>query len=197
MATRKRVKINRKKVKSLRKKVNKRNKSRKRVKLTTKNLNEIPKEELKRIPKLGKKIIHRILKERPFNRLEDLYDLEGFGDKAYMSLKHFGIYVDNVDDDNICELFNNCDNTTLKTTLPKPTEESSCDMQTLIKAVQELSAENKNLQQEIRECRLQNKQIDNIILQPTSNQTSNERGDCVKNFILKQLLENLHFLKEY
>ncbi|HYH95967.1 helix-hairpin-helix domain-containing protein [Hyalangium sp.] len=54
------------------------------------NLNEATREELDRLPGVGKKAVDRILahrEKRPFKRIEELVRVKGFGKKKFQKLK--------------------------------------------------------------------------------------------------------------
>jgi competence protein ComEA len=56
------------------------------------NLNEATAEELDRLPGVGKKAVDRILdhrKKRPFQRVEELVRVKGFGKKKFSKLKPY------------------------------------------------------------------------------------------------------------
>ena len=124
--------------------------------LSTKNLNEMSKKELLSIGGIGRKLTCRIIEKRPFNTLEDLYTIEGFGDTAYTCLKKHGIFAeDNTPLDltfNVSPESPSEDISTIN--LEENRQESSvdCDVNNLIGAIKELTNENKNLQDKIKEC---------------------------------------------
>jgi competence protein ComEA len=56
------------------------------------NLNEASREELDRLPGVGKKAVDRILahrEKRPFKRIEELGKVKGFGRKKFQKLKPY------------------------------------------------------------------------------------------------------------